>query len=90
MKKFMVDILLEGLDNETRMKLLAKEQEGVKELEQNGSILESYIKSETAGIYLVMMAIDPEDVHAKLSFLPYYPYMKINIVAVRMINGVNQ
>jgi len=37
-----------------------------------------------------MMANDPEDIHEKLSFLPYYPYMKINIVAVRITNGVNQ
>ncbi len=27
MKKFMIDILLQGLDNETRMKLLPREQE---------------------------------------------------------------
>ena len=30
----MLDIQLEGLDNETRMKLLPREQELVKELEQ--------------------------------------------------------
>ena len=32
MKKFMLNIQLEGLDNETRMKLLPREQELVKEL----------------------------------------------------------
>ncbi len=30
MKKFIINIQLEGLDNETRMKLLPKEQELVK------------------------------------------------------------
>ena len=32
MKKFMLNIQLEGLDNETRMKLLPREQKLVKEL----------------------------------------------------------
>jgi hypothetical protein len=32
MKKFMLNIQLEGLDSETRMKLLPREQEVVKEL----------------------------------------------------------
>ncbi len=39
MKKFMLNIQLEGLDIDTRMKLLPREQELVKELEQNGSIV---------------------------------------------------
>ena len=34
----MLNIQLEGLENDTRMKLLPREQELVKELEQNGSI----------------------------------------------------
>ena len=85
----MVDILLEGLDTETRMKLLPKEQEVVKELESNGTIVDNFIKLDMSGIYMVVMAIDPNDVHAKLSALPYYPYMKINIVPVRFINSVN-
>ena len=37
-----------------------------------------------------MMAENIEDVHAKLSILPYYPYMKIEIVPVRVVNNVNQ
>ena len=79
----MIDILLQGLDNETRMKLLPREQEIIKEWEVNGSLLDSYIKSETAGIYLVLMADDKLDVDKKLSTLPYYPYMKIEIIALR-------
>ncbi len=82
MNKFMIDILLQGLDNETRMKLLPREQEIIKEWEVNGTLLASYIKSETAGIYLVLMANDKSDVDKKLSTLPYYPYMKIEIIAI--------
>jgi len=90
MKKFMVDILLEGLDNSTRMELLPKEQEQVKALELNGTILDSFIKLDMSGIYMVIMAQDSEDVHARLSTLPYYPYMKIKVVPIRIINSVNQ
>jgi len=90
MKKFMVDILLEGLDNETRMELLPKEQEQVKALELNGTILDSFIKLDMSGIYMVIMAQDSDDVHAKLSTLPYYPYMKIKVVPLRVINSVSQ
>ena len=90
MKKFMVDILLEGLDNETKMELLPKEQEQVKALELNGTILDSFIKLDMSGIYMVIMAQDSDDVHAKLSTLPYYPYMKIKVVPLRVINSVNQ
>lgn len=79
----MVDILLEGLDMETRLQLLPKEQELVKEMEQNGIILDTYIKQDTAGIFIVMMADNEEDVHTRLSVLPYYPYMKIEVIALR-------
>ena len=90
MKKFMLNIQLVGLDHETRMKLLPREQEVVKELEQNGSIVDTFIKIDMSGIYIVMMANDEEDVYAKLSLLPYYPYMQIEIVPVRVVNNVNQ
>jgi muconolactone delta-isomerase len=83
MNKFMIDILLQGLDNETRMKLLPREQEIIKEWEDNGTLLASYIKSESAGIYLVLMANDKSDVDKKLSTLPYYPFMEIEIIALR-------
>jgi len=90
MKKFMLNILLEGLDTETRMNLLPKEQALVKELEENGTIVETYIKLDMSGIFIVMIADDIDDVHSKLSILPYYPYMKIEIVPVRMVNNINQ
>ena len=90
MNKFMIDILLQGLDNETRMKLLPREQELVKELEQNGTIVDTFIKLDMSGIFIVMMAADFEDVHSKLSTLPYYPYMKIEIIPVRVVNNINQ
>jgi len=90
MKKFMVDILLQGLDNETRMKLLPKEQEIVKELESAGTIVDNFIKLDMSGIYMIVMAIDQDDVHKKLSTLPYYPFMKINIVPIRVVNSINQ
>ena len=90
MKKFMLDIQLEGLDTETRMKLLPREQEVVKELEQNGTIVDTFIKLDMSGIFIVMMAADPDDVHTKLSTLPYYPYMKIQIVPIRVVNNINQ
>ena len=48
----MLNIQLEGLDNETRMKLLPREQELVKELELNGTIVENYIKLDMSGILL--------------------------------------
>ena len=83
MNKFMIDILLQGLDNETRMKLLPREQEMIKEWEDNGTLLSSYIKGETAGIFLVLMANDKWDVDKKLSTLPYYPYMKIEVIELR-------
>jgi len=90
MKKFMVDIILEGLDHETRMKLLPKEQELVKFLEQDGTIVDNFIKLDMSGIYMVIMATDADDVHTRLSLLPYYPYMKITIVPIRVVNSVNQ
>ena len=43
-----------------------------------------------SGIYMVIMADDQDDVHMRLSALPYYPYMKIAIVPVRVVNNVNQ
>jgi len=39
MKKFMLDIRLEALDNETRMRLLPEEQAIVKEMEQKKIII---------------------------------------------------
>lgn len=86
----MIDILLQGLDNKTRMKLLPREQELVKELEQNGTIVDTFIKLDMSGIFIIMMATDSEDVHSKLSTLPYYPYMKIEIIPVRVVNSINQ
>jgi muconolactone delta-isomerase len=90
MKKFMLDIQLEGLNNEIRMKLLPREQEVVKELEQNGTIVHNFIKLDMSGIFIVMLATDSEDVHSKLSTLPYYPFMKIEIIPVRVVNNINQ
>jgi hypothetical protein len=90
MKKFMLDILLEGLDTETRMKLLPEEQRLVKVLETDGTILDNFIKLDMSGIYMVVMANDQDDVHAKLSVLPYYPFMKIAITPIRVVNSVNQ
>jgi len=90
MKKFMLDILLEGLDTETRMKLLPEEQRLVKVLESDGTILDNFIKLDMSGIYMVVMADDQDDVHAKLSLLPYYPFMKIAITPIRVVNSVNQ
>jgi len=86
----MLDILLEGLDTETRMSLLPKEQALVKELEENGTIVDTFIKLDMSGIFMVVVANDLEEVHTKLSILPYYPFMKIDIVPVRMVNNINQ
>lgn len=86
----MIDILLEGLDTETRMKLLPEEQRLVKVLESDGTILDNFIKLDMSGIYMVVMANDQDDVHAKLSVLPYYPFMKIVITPIRVVNSVNQ
>ena len=86
----MLNIQLEGLDKETWLKLLPREQEVVKELEQNGTIVDTFIKLDMSGIFIVMMAADAEDIHAKLSTLPYYPYMKIEIIPVRVVNNINQ
>ncbi len=85
MQKLMVDILLKGLDNETRMRLLPAEQAMVKAWEEDGTLLASYIKQEAAGIYLVLLAKDVQDADAKLSKLPYYPYMKIEMTPLRMV-----
>jgi muconolactone delta-isomerase len=83
MKKFMIDIHLSGIDDETRMRLLPKEQEMIKAWEDEGTLLASYIKSETPGIYLLLMAEDKVDADKKLSTLPYYPYMKIEMIGLR-------
>jgi hypothetical protein len=83
MKKFMIDILLQGIDNETRIKLLPKELEILKGWEESGELLGSFIKEEPAGIYLILMADDKTDADKKLSILPYYPYMKIEIISLR-------
>jgi muconolactone delta-isomerase len=90
MKKFMLNILLEGLDNETRMTLLPREQELVKKMEENGTIVDNFIKLDMSGIFMVMMASDLDEVHSKLSTLPYYPYMKIEITPIRVVNSINQ
>ena len=90
MNKFMLNIQLAGLDNETRIKLLPKEQEVVKELEQRGTIVETFIKLDMPGIFMVVIANDTEDVHSKLSTLPYYPYMNIEIIPVRLDNSINE
>ncbi len=79
----MIDILLQGIDNETRLKLLPKEQEMIKEWEDNGTLLASYIKADIPGIYLILMADDKLDADKKLSTLPYYPFMKIEIMSLR-------
>ena len=68
---------------DTRMKLLLAEQEGVKVLEEKGVLLYSFIKQDMSGIFMVMVANDEEDLHNQISFLPYYPYMKIELVAIR-------
>ncbi len=86
----MVNILLQGLDDKTRMELLPREQEIVKELEADGSIQHNFIKLDMSGIYMVMVGEDANDVDAKLARLPYYPYMKIEIVPVRFVNNINQ
>ncbi len=86
----MLNIQFEGLENETRMKLLPREQEVVKELEQKGTIVDTFIKLDMSGIFIIMMATDSEDVNSKLSILPYYPYMKIEIIPVRVVNNINQ
>ncbi len=83
MNRFMANIRLEGLDMDTRMKLLPAEQEGVKVLEEKGVLLHSFIKQDMSGIFMVMVANDEEDLHNQISFLPYYPYMKIELVAIR-------
>ena len=79
----MIDIHLSGIDDETRMRLLPKEQEMIKAWEDEGILLASFIKSETPGIYLVLMAEDKIDADKKLSTLPYYPYMKIEMIGLR-------
>ncbi len=80
----MLNILLEGLDTETRMALLPKEQALVKELEENGTIVDTFIKLDMSGIFMVVVGNDIEEVHSKLSILPYYPFMKIEIIQLRM------
>ena len=86
----MLNILLEGLDNETRMTLLPREQELVKKMEENGTIVDNFIKLDMSGIFMIMMASDLDEVHSKLSTLPYYSYMKIEITPIRVVNSINQ
>lgn len=83
MKKYMLNIQLEGLDHETRMKLLPQEQEALKALENNGTVANHFIKLDMSGIFMVVLANDEEEMHAKLATLPYYPFMKIEAVPIR-------
>lgn len=83
MQKFMADIILQGIDNETRLRLLPEEERIVQTWKENGTLLASYIKAETPGIYMVLLAEDKSNVDKKLSTLPYYPYMKIEIISLR-------
>ena len=83
MLRYMLNIRLEGLDQETRMKLLPAEQEGVRTLEESGVLLASYIKLDMSGIFMVVCGEDESDIHSKLSSLPYYPFMKIEVVPIR-------
>ena len=83
MKKFMLNIRLEGLDHETRMKLLPQEQEALKALENDGIVTNHFIKIDMSGIFMVVLANDEEDMHAKLATLPYYPFMKIEAIPIR-------
>jgi muconolactone delta-isomerase len=89
MKKFMLNILLSGLDTDTRMKLLPKEQEILHGLEADGTVVHHFIKLDMSGIYMVVMAADEDEVHTKLATLPYYPYMTIEIVPIRAVNHIN-
>ena len=82
MRTFMIDILLQSIDDETRLRLLPKEQEIIKGWEAEGTLLASYIKQDVAGIYLLLKASDAQE-DAKHATLPYYPYMKLAIVALR-------
>ena len=36
-----------------------------------------------SGIFMVVLANDEEDMHAKLATLPYYPFMKIEAIPIR-------
>jgi muconolactone delta-isomerase len=89
MKKFMLNILLSGLDTDTRMKLLPKEQEVLHGLEADGTVVHHFIKLDMSGIYMVVMAANEEEVHTKLGTLPYYPYMTIEITPIRAVNHIN-
>jgi len=89
MKKFMLNILLSGLDTDTRMKLLPKEQEVLHGLEADGTVVHHFIKLDMSGIYMMVMAADEEEVHTKLATLPYYPYMTIEITPIRAVNHIN-
>lgn len=89
MKKFMLNIQLNGLDTATRMQLLPKEQEVLHGLEEEGTVVHHFIKLDMSGIYMVVAAADHEEVHTKLATLPYYPYMTIEIVPIRFVNHIN-
>ena len=65
------------------MRLLPAEQAMIKTWQDEGTLLASYIKQDVAGIYLVLTAEDAQAADTKLATLPYYPYMKIAIVALR-------
>ena len=82
--------LQDDYDLEEEKNQKEKEQNDIKELELNGTIVENYIKLDMSGIFIVVMATDSDDVHAKLSILPYYPFMKIEIIPVRVVNSINQ
>jgi muconolactone delta-isomerase len=86
MKKYMVDILLVGLEMETRMALLPKEQEVLQDLINQGVVQANYIKLDMSGIFMVVVAQDEDDMHQKLATLPYYPYMKLSVVGLRHIS----
>ena len=83
MRTFTIDILLQSIDDETRLRLLPKELEIIKGWEAEGTLLASYIKQDVAGICLLVKANDAQDADAKLATSPYYSYMNIAIGALR-------
>lgn len=83
MQNFMLNITLQGLETETRMQLLPQEQAVVKELEDKGIILHTFIKQDMSGVFMVCSAENEAILHEQLALLPYYPYMKIEVSNLR-------
>jgi muconolactone delta-isomerase len=82
MKKFMVSVL-EDIAPELAAKLQPKENKIVGGWRESGMMLTMYFRADSLGLFGVMQAESADVILEHMKTLPFYPYMKIDIVELR-------